>query len=147
MKTYNELQTICISYTEICEGETPWVPLGNFMNDFFGNFTDQRFALVKDPLQEPANPTPEMQKWAVFCAASVEYLCQKYHLPCPSWVYNPSYTLLEPWFHSPAAAHKPHIRERLLRETPPEFAKRNVYCGNRVFANKYELADERRRSA
>lgn len=146
MKTNMELQTIEVSFKEICEGQDPWLPLGNFMNDFFGNFTDRRFELVKDPIQEPADATPHMHRWAVFCAASVEYLCHKYNIPCPDWVHDPVYTLSDPWFHSPAAAYKPHVRERLMQETPEPFTRRNIYCGNRMFLNKYEAA-ARRRSA
>jgi hypothetical protein len=50
-------------------------------------------------------------------------------------------------------AHKPEVRERLIRETPEPFTKRNIYCGNRMFNNKWELAEQyaplfaRRRSA
>jgi hypothetical protein len=149
MKTCHELQTIAWSYREICEGESPWIPLGMFMHDFFGNFVDRREELVRDPIQEPEHPTPEQHRWAVFCAASVEYLCQKYHLPCPQWVHLPAYQALpEPWFLG-LGAHKPQVQERLRHETPEAFARRNIYCGDRVFANKYELdADlQHRRSA
>jgi len=140
MKTNTELQTIEVSYKEICEGQDPWIPLGNFMDDFFGNFTDRRVELVQDPLHEPANATPDMHKWAAFCAGSVEYLCQKYAIPCPAWVHNPAYILPEPWFHSSVAAQKPHVRERIIQETPEPFTRRNIYCGNRVYMNKYEAA-------
>jgi hypothetical protein len=73
-------------------------------------------------------------------AASVEWLCDHYGIPCPSWVYNSAYALPEPWFDSPGA-HKPQVRERLLQQTPEPFARRNVFCGNRMFANKYEFAE------
>ena len=81
---------------------------------------------------------------AAFGAASVEWLCRRYGVPCPSWVYNPAYSLPEPWFDSPGA-HKPRVRERLLQQTPEPFARRNVYCGNRIFANKYEFAEQYQR--
>jgi hypothetical protein len=136
------------SYREICDGEDPWIPLGNFMNDYFGNAPEMREELVKDPIQEPEDATSDQHRWAVFCAASVEYLCQKYGVSCPDWVHSPEYTLTEPWYYS-LGAHKPHIRERLTRETPEPFTRRNIYCGSRIFANKYELAADRlhRRSA
>ncbi|GCE30802.1 hypothetical protein KDA_62860 [Dictyobacter alpinus] len=144
MKTYIELQTIAVSYQEICAGAEPWLPLGNFMNDFFGNFTDRRDELLRDPIQEPAEPTEEQHRWAVFCVASVEYLCEKYDLPVPDWTSDPAYAALpEAWFHS-KMAYKPVVQQRLMRETPEVFVKRNIYCGNRVFANKYELAAELR---
>lgn len=144
MKTCTELQTISVSYREICAGAEPWLPLGNFMNDFFGNYPDQRRELLQDPIQEPAEPTEDEHRWAVFCAASVEYLCQKYDLPVPAWVAELAYAPLpEPWYHS-KMAFKPAVQDRLQRETPAAFTKYNIYCGSRVFANKYELAAELR---
>ena len=140
MSTITDLQTIALAYKEICEGEAPWIALGNFMHDFFGNFPDRREELVNDPVQEPPEVAPDLHRWAVFCAASVEFLCQQYSIPCPQWVLDPAYTLSEPWFHSPAAAYKPSVRARIERETPEPFTRRNVYCGNRVFLNKYEVA-------
>ena len=77
--------------------------------------------------------------WATFCAASVEWLCERYGIACPSWVENPIYALPEPWYDSPAA-HKRQVRERLRSQTPAPFARRNVYSGDRMFANKYEFA-------
>jgi hypothetical protein len=137
------LQTIEVSFREICEGEDPWIPLGNFLNDFFGNYPELREELVRDPLQKPEDLTPDSNRWAVFCAATVEHLCQKYAVPCPAWVNDPAYMLAEPWYYS-LGAHKPSVRERLERETPEPFTRRNIYCGNRMFVNKYELALERR---
>jgi hypothetical protein len=146
MKTCDQLQTMAITYDEICQGEEPWIPLGNFMNDFFGNFRDRREELIKDPIQEPSNISPELHRWAVFCAASVEWLCEHYGLPYPLWVNNPAYTLSQAWFDSPGA-HKPEIRKWLIEETPEPFTRRNIYCGNRMFLNKYELAEQIRRQA
>jgi hypothetical protein len=137
MNTCLELQTMQMSYREICMGEDPWIPLGNFMNDYFGNAPELRAELVRDPIQEPENVTAEQHRWAVFCAASVEYLCQKYEIPCPDWVFAPAWTLAEPWYYS-LGADKPHVRERLTRQTPEPFTRRNIFCGTRIFANKYE---------
>ena len=142
LKTLEALQTISISYREILTGEDPWVALGNFMNDFYGNFPDQRAELVRESLQEPTYVTPEEHRWAVFCAATVEHLCQKYELACPAWVHDAAYSLNEPWYYS-MGTHKPQVRARLERETPEPFTRRNIYCGNRMFVNKYELAAER----
>ena len=33
------------------------------------------------------------------------------------------------------------MRERLMRETPEPFARRNILCGNRLYQNKYEMSD------
>lgn len=146
MKPVDLLQTMALSYQEICQGARPWVALGNFMNDWFDYAKDRRTELVADPITVPFSPTGEQWKWAVFCAASVEYLCDRYHVPCPSWVYQSAYALSEPWFDSPGAS-KPEVRERLLQKTPEPFIRRNIYCGNHMFDNKYEFAEKYRQFA
>ena len=141
MKSIDHLQTMAVTYQEICQGEMPWVALGNFMNAWFGYATDKRAQLVSDPLSLPESLTTHTQRWAVFCAASVKWLCQKYNVPCPSWVHNPIFYLPEPWFDSPGA-HKPEVRARLTQKTPEPFTSRNIFCGDWVFANKYELVEQ-----
>jgi len=139
-----ELQTMRMTYQQITKGERPWNALGDFLNYWFGYAPDRREELVQDPIQEPEDVTAELHQWAVFCAASVEYLCQRSGLPCPDWVTAPNYNRLsEPWFTG-LGAHKPQVQARLLKETPEPFSRRNIYCGNRVFANKYELAERSR---
>ena len=149
MKSIDHLQTMAIAYQEILEGEMPWVALGNFMNAWFGYATDKRVQLMADPISLPESLTTYTQRWAAFCAASVEWLSERYNIPCPTWVHNPIFHLAEPWFDSPGA-HKPEVRARLIQKTPEPFTRRNIFCGDRMFANKYELAEQirlRRRSA
>ena len=98
MKPADQFQTMTLAYQEICQGEEPWVALGNFMNDWFDYAKDRRADLVADPIALPALPNSEQLRWASFCAASVEYLCEHYEVPCPSWVHHPVYRLPEPWF-------------------------------------------------
>ena len=119
MKPYNRLQTMAVAYEEICQGEDPWIALGNFMNHWFDYSKDRREQLVADPISLPETPSSDTFHWAVFCAASVEWLCERYGVACPSWVYNPAYHLPEPWFDSPGA-HKPQVRTRLIEQTPAE---------------------------
>ncbi len=133
-------QTMAMTYEAICQGEKPWIALGNFLNEWFDYAKEQRAQLIADPLTLPEEPDIDALRWAAFCAASVEWLCGHYGIPCPSWVYNSAYALPEPWFDSPGA-HKPQVRERLLQQTPEPFARRNVFCGNRMFASKYEFAE------
>jgi hypothetical protein len=140
MKPVDRLQTMALTYQEICQGEEPWVALGNFMNDWFDYAKDRRAELVAEPIVLPRSPDRETARWAAFCAASVEYLCERYGTPCPSWVQHSVYCLPEPWFDA-LSPQKPQVRERLLRQTPGPFVKRNIYCGNRVFANKWEVVE------
>ncbi len=146
MKTIDHLQTMATTYQEICQGERPWVALGNFMNDWFDYAKDQRAELVTDLLPLPEPLDGDILRWATFCAASVEWLCESYGVPCPSWVYNPIYHLLEPWFDAPYP-NKPEVRAWLIQTTPATFTRRNIFCGNRMFANKYELAEQHRHTS
>ncbi len=143
-----DLYTIAIAYRQIVQGERPWTALGDFMNYWFAYATEQRESLVSEPISEPEQPTEEQHQWAAFCAAAVEYLCGKYGLACPDWVHNPAYTLAEPWFKG-LGAHKANVQARLRLETPEPFTRRNIFCGERIFANKYETAAtvQARRSA
>ncbi len=141
MKSIDHLQTMAVTYQEICQGETSWVALGNFMNDWFDYAKDKRVQLVCDPISLPESLNIHTQRWAAFCAASVEWLCERYNVPCPSWVHNPIFHLAEPWFDSPGA-HKPEVRKWLIEETPEPFTRRNIFCGDRMFANKYELVEQ-----
>ncbi len=131
------LQTFRHSFKEICAGEAPWIPLGKFMHQFFGCFSHLRLELVEESIEIPDNCSFEQFQWAVFCAASVEYLCQKYNIPCPEWALNPRYSLEESWYYA-LGADLPRVREKLRQTTPEPFARRNIFCGNRVFNNKYE---------
>jgi hypothetical protein len=134
----NQLQTISKAFTEICQGERPWTALGNFMNYWYEYAKDRREILIADPLPAYDEHNLELHQWAVFCAASVEWFCNKYHVPCPSWVHNPKYTLTEPWFFY----LKEKAKIRLLETTPEEFKRRNIFCGDRCYANKWELVEE-----
>ena len=141
MSTRDREHTMALTYQAICQGERPWISLGNFMNEWFDYAIDRRAHLIADPLTLPAEPGFDTPHWAAFCAASVEWLCVRYDIPCPAWVYHAAYFLHEPWFDSPGA-HKPQVRERLIQQTPEPFARRNVYCGNRMFANTYDFASQ-----
>ena len=46
-----KLHTIEFCYQEICAGESPWVPLGNFMNDWYAYHVDHRTDLINDSNQ------------------------------------------------------------------------------------------------
>lgn len=131
------LQTFRRSYAQILRGDDPWLPLGNMMHQFFGAYQAYRAELVADPIEVPADASSEDFRWAVFCAASVEYLCQKYNLPCPSWALDERYVLTEPWYYD-LAGDLPEVQEDLRETTPEAFARRNVFCGDDVYRNKYE---------
>jgi hypothetical protein len=128
---YELYQTMRLSFEQICQKERPWTALGNFMNHWYSYHMDEREQLIIDPL--PENYPPEFHQWAVFCTASVEWFSHTYGVPCPDWVYDPRYILDQPWFFD-RGGHK-----ELQQTTPPEFARRNVFCGADIYANKWEF--------
>lgn len=65
------------------------------------------------------------------CRVSLSPLCSCLP-PCVD-----DYSLDEPWYYTMEPNH-PKVREKLRQTTPEEFTKRNIFCGNRVFSNKYE---------
>lgn len=133
------IQTMAWAYKQICAGEDPWTALGNFTNAWYDYAKDMRVALVSEPLAEPEQVTEHMLRWGAFCAASVEFLCDRYGVPCPNWVHNPRYILATPWWQT-QHTQSISMRERLKRDTPEPFARRNIFCGNRLFQNKYEMS-------
>jgi hypothetical protein len=145
-KRQTPLQTLQRAYQQICAGKEPWIPLGNFMHHFFGCYRERRFELLADPIMEPEEPTDEQWKWAVFCAASAEYLSKKYDVPCPLWALQARYQLAEPWYDD-LCADLEEVQEELRETTPEAFAKRNIFCGDTVFNNKYEKPERYRHTA
>lgn len=133
------VDTISVAFRRICEGQQPWVALGDFLNYWFAYAKDRRSDLVAEPLS--AFPEGEYYlRWAAFCAASVEHLCHKYNVSCPAWVDDPKYVLPEPWYYH----SQEDQREWLVSTTPEEFKKRNIYSGSSesMFANKWELVEQ-----
>ena len=134
------LETMRWAYQQTCAGEDPWTGLGCFSHAWYGYARDNRATLVREPLEKPEQETEHTRRWAAFSAASVEFLCKLYNVPCPEWVYDPTYTLPEPWWRTPREAD-PDMQEYLRKTTPPPFTRRNIFCGNRIYQNKYEMAE------
>ncbi len=144
-----ETQTMRLAFQQICAGEREWTALGNFMNYWYSYAKDRREELVADPLPAYDEQSLHDHRWAVFCAASVEWFCHKYHVACPEWVHDPKYTLAEPWyFYKNLFGHETESqREKLRQVTPEEFTRRNVYCGDNCYDNKWEASERVRERA
>ncbi len=94
-------------------------------------------------------------RWAVFCAAVADYLSAREGITPPAWVTDPRYTLDVPWYVVGTAdagstddtgdtgddekAPPPKKRLYLEQTTPPQLRRRNIFCSDRIFANKYEF--------
>lgn len=135
--TYGTIQTMSRAYQHICEGIDPWIALGNFRNAWYGYAKDIRPELVSAPPVPPEHDTEYTLHWRAFCAASVEFLCDRYQVPCPAWVHDPQYTLKTPWWNT-SRPDSASVREELMQTAPKPFARRNIFCSNRLYQNKYE---------
>ena len=135
------IHTMAITYRAICRGERPWTALGDFLNEWWDYSKTSRARLIHEAITLPATPTQEQRQWAAFCAATVGWLCQQDHIPCPAWVQQVEFRLAEPWYLA-FRPDDPNVRERLEQQTPEPFRRRNIYGGNRLFANKYDWAKE-----
>lgn len=135
------IQTMAWAYQQICAGEDPWTALGNFTNAWYGYAKDIRAFLVSEPLIMPEQDTEYTRHWAAFCAASIEFLCDRYGVPCPEWAYDPRYTLSTPWYGDISNFTKASVQQKRMETSPAPFARRNVFCGNRLYQNKYEMSD------
>ena len=134
------IQTMAWAYQRICAGEDPWTALGNFTNAWYDYAKDIRAALVSEPLGKQEPDTEHTRHWAAFCAASVEFLCDRYGELCPEWVYEPYYTLSTPWYGDNIVnLADTVVLQHRMKTTPTPFARRNVFCGNRLYQNKYEM--------
>lgn len=119
------------TFEQICQGERVWTALDNFMNQWYADHLQERERLIGDPL--PEEYPVAYHRWAVFCAASVEWFCQTYEVPCPEWVHDARYTLDHPWYFERGEP------EELRQTTPQAFARRKVFCGADIYANKWEF--------
>jgi|GEM_PF-637154 hypothetical protein len=138
VESYMPLETMKWAYQQTCAGKDPWTGLGCFSHAWYGYARDRRADLVREPIEKPEQETEHTRRWAAFSAASVEFLCERYHVPCPEWVHDPTYTLAQPWWRTLHEAG-PEMKKSLRETTPTPFARRNIFCGNRIFQNKYEL--------
>src|SRR5260370_6820076 len=90
-------QTIAETFERICgrNGTTPWVAIGDFLDDWRRSAVEDRRELVTEPIA-PA-PTPELHRWAAFCAAMEECLCCHHGFPFPYSPRQETYSLQKPW--------------------------------------------------
>ncbi len=126
-------QTVADTFDQICKGTHVWVAIGNFLNDWWYFSTKHRAELIETPIA-PAS-TPKMHRWASFCAAMVEWLCEQDNVPCPTWTSKECYILSKPWFYDKEWTR----RAKLLATTPAAFKRRNIFVGDRMFLGKKDL--------
>jgi hypothetical protein len=151
------VQTLARAYAEIAAHADPWAALNEFFHEWFDYSRTERLQLIAEEvppggpstlLDTPSSelPRPERDRrwrWAVFCVAAADYLCMREGITPPAWVRDPRYTLAEPWYYfgmrDPLTSEE---QAHLKQATPDPLRRRNVFCGDRVFVNKYEFAKQ-----
>ena len=119
--------SVASAFDQICNNQTPWVAIGNFLNDWWFFAVEHRREMIEQP---PAMAmTLETQRWAAFCAAMVEWLCSQEDLPYPAWTNEQRFYLPDPWF----LYERQSKRAWLMATTPAPFKMRNIYGGDRMF--------------
>ncbi len=126
-------QTVAETFEQICQKQQVWVALGNFLNDWWYFSVAHRSELVETPIAPALTPT--MHRWAAFCAAMVEWLCEQDNVLCPVWTKKECYVLSKPWFYDTEWSR----RSNLLATTPAAFKRRNMFVGDRMFLGKRDL--------
>lgn len=112
-------------------GTTPWVAIGDFLDDWRRSPPLHRLDLAMDS-PEPAEPGGELHRWSALLAAIVDWLCwnEEPRVEPPSWVTDPSTRLAKPWFLYSGW----QLRAWQLATTPAPFKMRNMFGGDRITA-------------
>ncbi|GCE46295.1 hypothetical protein EI42_03100 [Thermosporothrix hazakensis] len=112
----------------IVQGEDPWYAVKCFLHDWWCFAVTHRQELIQTP--PPVGQTLTQQRWAAFCAAMVEELCNRVAFPHPSWIFQPEYILSRRWVINPYTS----------AGTLEPFTRRNIIISKTVLDNKYEYA-------
>lgn len=120
-------QTAKETFERILAGTTPWVAMGDFLDDWRRMAADGRAGLVAEPIAD-AGDDLEKQRWAAFLAATVEWLCWQEKLAFPAWTGDTVYRLHDPWFLYPGW----RLRAWQLATTPAPYKMRNIFGGDHM---------------
>jgi hypothetical protein len=124
------LSTVHQTFEAIQTGESPWIAIGNFLDDWRRAVAAQRPLLIADPIQISAgNP---LRRWAALLAAITEWLCHSAtpQLASPSWTLDPALTLPQPWFLVDGVS----MRGWQIAQSPAPFRARNIFTDDGVIA-------------
>lgn len=118
-------QTSVDTMARIAAGVDPWIAFRDFLEDWT-YLPESRAGLAAG---RPPFATEEQRRWAALLAASIEVLCAREGLVVPPWTGEPCFRLDEAWYLYEGTGR---IREWLRETTPPEFASRNIWSGDRL---------------
>jgi hypothetical protein len=111
----------------------PEIELANFLDAFYRG-PSQETVREEPPLLPEVYPHGAVIN--AYLAATAEYLCRRFGLPIPDWVFKPCRYLERPYFALEAAS----FRATLLLESPLEFRSRNLFVTANALSRASELS-------
>ena len=131
-------QTIAETFSRIrSQPEFPWVAIGDFLDEWRRSERGDRLALVHEAIPPLGEFHPSiahdtdvlfLQRWAAFCAATVEWLCWQSDLAWPAWTSREEYHLQTPWFLYSGEL----LRPWQLVAAPAPYKMRNIFGGDHM---------------
>jgi hypothetical protein len=118
-------QTTVDTMARIAAGVDPWIAFRDFLEDWT-YLPDSRLGLAA---QSPAFANEDERRWAALLAAAVEALCERDGLATPGWTSESAFRLDQAWYLYEGTGR---IRDWLHETTPPAFASRNIWSGDRL---------------
>ena len=109
----------------IAAGVDPWIAFRDFLEDWT-YLPEARTVLAAN---RPPFTDAHQRRWAALLAATVEALCARDGLDVPSWTVDSEFRLREPWYLYEGSGR---IRDWMRETTPPGFASRNIWSGDRL---------------
>lgn len=129
-ETGHRLSTARSAFGLIRAGESPWIAIGSFLDDWKRAVPSQRPRLVADPIV--VSSSSPHRRWGALLAAIVDWLCYAEAPPTepPAWTSDPRLTLAEPWFLVPGTS----MRGWQIAQSPAPFRTRNIFTDEGVIA-------------
>jgi hypothetical protein len=118
-------QTTVDTMARIAAGVDPWIAFRDFLEDWT-YLPESRIGLAS---RRPPFDNEDQRRWAALLAAAIEELCARDGVVPPAWTNGPEFRLDAAWF-----LYEGHgrIRDWLRETTPPSFASRNIWSGDRL---------------
>jgi hypothetical protein len=118
-------QSTVDTMARIAAGVDPWIAFRDFLEDW----TYLPESRIKLAARRPPFDNGEQRRWAALLAAAIESLCARDGLGQPAWTRDPVFRLEDAWY---LYEGRGRIRDWLHETTPPSFASRNIWSGDRL---------------
>ena len=119
--------TVDQAVNRISQGESFWVPFGDFLDEFYSQTDSNRQQMI---MQEPINSANVDRVDMAMFAAAAHKLANDYNLEVPAWVWKQEYYMKDqPFFDCNA---KGNLRLLFMYKSPTEFKHRNLFVDENI---------------